>query len=134
MTLENLLILLAMTVIVLVIGFIAVPYLKSKGLLNKESVNTTQQLLEMVKIVLQNLKTGNEDFKSDTETVFSITQKVVLYIDQTMTSESNESKKDYALKTTLTILEDLGIQVNDSMEQLIEIGIESAVNALKQNK
>lgn len=133
MTLADLLLILALIVVVVVLGYILIPYFKKKGVLNDQITNTMNQLLEFASVVVNNLKTS-EDVKDKATTIFEITQKVVQYVEQTMEDSSSNSKKFNAVDITTAILESIGIEINDDTQRLIEVGIESAVNAMNQIK
>lgn len=112
------------------IGFIAVPWLSKKGYLKKDSTKTTEQILQVVGIILKNLNI-NKDAKDQATLIFNICEKVVAYIDQTSEHDSNEEKKAFAVTCVNDILVQLKIDVNDDVKKLIEIGIEAAVNAVR---
>lgn len=120
----------AVVVILLVtIAFILVPYLKNKGLLNEQNTQAANQVLSLIGLVLSNINIGNDKVKSEAETIFNITQKVVQYVEQTMDADG-ASKKQAALEAAKDILAKLNIELTPDNEKLIEVGIESAVSVL----
>ncbi len=115
---------------VLAIGFVLVPYLKKKGLINDQNIDATNQILQIAGLILSSLDIKNEKIKSEADTIFDISNKVVQYIEQTMKAVDNVAKKQAAIDVIKEILGKLNIQVTPDNEKLIEVGIESAVNVL----
>jgi hypothetical protein len=129
MDLLTLSIIAGIVVVIILIGFVGIPYLKTKGALTKQGTEATMTLLNIASVVLKNLNI-NDQTKSNVDTIFGVTQKVVQYVEQTMSDSDNATKKQYAVDATKEILGQLKIVLNSDSEKLIEIGIESAVNAL----
>lgn len=127
MTLTTILIIIAVIVVVVLGAFLLVPYLKKKGILNQGNVDATKQVLNIAETLLNTLHIGNADRNHQ---VFTVCEKVVQYIEQTMKYDEPEAKKIEAEKAVLDALDALHIHVNDKIKALIEIGIESAVNLL----
>jgi hypothetical protein len=127
----TLVILVVVALIVLAIGFVGVPYLKAKGIINEQNTQTTLTLLNLIETVSKSLNLGDKT-KTNIETIFGVTEKVVQYVEQTMTNETNDAKKKYAVDTTIDILKQLGIEVSVDNVRLIELGIESAVSVLEK--
>jgi hypothetical protein len=117
-------------IVVILIGFIGVPWLQKKGYLTKASNETTNQIMELIGLVLKNIDFENDKTKSQIDTVFDVCHKVVQYVEQISVNDDNEIKKALAVKLTIGVLEKLNLELTDANKSLIEIGIEAAVNAL----
>jgi len=126
----DVLIILGLVVGVIVLGFGLIPYFKRKGYLNRDDARLTAQLLEIVKLIVSDLKFEDKKKKEDVLLIFEISQITVRYIEQTMTFEDNKMKKEVAYNTVLEILRELDIEITENRKKLIKISIEAAVNQL----
>lgn len=127
-------IIICIAIVVLLIGFIGVPWLQKKGYFTKTSNETTAQIMELIGLILKNIDFENDKTKGQIDTVFDICQKVVQYVEQISANDDGTIKKALAVKLTTNILEKLNFELTDANKSLIEIGIEAAVNALPKNK
>jgi hypothetical protein len=123
-------IILLVVVAVLGLGYFLVPYLKKKGIIDKGSAESTDQLMELIGAILKTVDFKNEKLENQVDIVFNITSIAVHYVEQVMTDAPNDEKKQYDVDTVQDVLAKLGVEVNAETLKLIEIGIESAVNAL----
>lgn len=130
---EGIVISLVVTVLAFLIGFILAPYIREKGLFNNKSLALTNQLLDMSQIIIKNTNMKDKDVSL---TVLEVASIAVQYIEQTAGFERrNEVKKELAIKTVIKTLNSMKIEITDDIEELIELGIESAVSRLpKTNK
>jgi hypothetical protein len=126
-------IIIGVAIVVLLIGFIGVPWLQKKGYLTKASNDTAEQIVQLIGLVLQNIDFENDKTKNQIDTVFGICQKVVQYVEQISVNDNGEVKKALAVKLTIGVLEKLNFELTDANKSLIEIGIEAAVNQLIKN-
>lgn len=125
---------LAIGVGVVAFGLYGISFLKNKGILTNENVETTKMTITILEMILKNIK-FNETYQNEAERVFAIAKVSVGYVEQVMKNDDNVIKKETAFNTTLEILKTLDIEVTDDIKTLIEFGIESAVNTLpKTNK
>ncbi len=116
------------------LGLYGVSFLKKKGILTNENIETTKMTITILEMILKNIK-FDENYKSEAERVFAIAKTSVLYVEQVMKNDDNVIKKETAFNTTIEILRTLNIEITDDMKMLVEFGIESAVNTLpKTNK
>jgi hypothetical protein len=115
---------------ILGVGFWLVPFLKSKGYLNDKSMADTDQLMQLANIIVKNLDFKDDKVENTVKNVFAVSEVVVKYVEQTLKNQDNAAKKDYAVNAVKDILTKVGVVVTADIEQLIEIGIESAVNSL----
>jgi hypothetical protein len=115
---------------VLGIGYFLIPFLKRKGWFSTEDAKGTTQLMELIGAILKNVDFNNKNLQDKVNLIFEITETSVKYVEQTMTTEDNSKKKEYAVSTVEQILAQLNIELTDEIKHLIEVGIESAVNSL----
>ncbi|MCY9737466.1 hypothetical protein M5X17_27575 [Paenibacillus alvei] len=120
--------------IIFLVGFVLVPFLKKKGYLQSESIEVTKQMLTLAGVVLDNLNTNNTDTHKKAEAIVKVCERAVLYVEQTEKYSMNEDKKKLAVDTAIDMLEQMGVTVDEKVERLIEVGIESAVMLLPRTK
>lgn len=127
-TLISLLVILA----VVVIGFVVTPFLNKKGLLKDINLAVSSNALEIAQIVAKNSNYKDND---KTVAILEVAKTCVRYVEQTAKEKDNELKKGLAQEMIIDTLIQMGISITPDIERLIELGIESAVNALpKTNK
>lgn len=125
----TMLIIIIVAAAVIAVGFLLVPWLRKRGALDKEAVETTKMLLELVGLIVKSVKT-DPNIKNQIDIVFGVCTKVVQYVEQTMKYEDPQDKKLYAYSAVIAILDQMNIELTDENKRLIEIGIEAAVSAL----
>lgn len=114
---------------VVLVGFVLVPFLKEKGYVNEENAKQTVKLLEIARLIIKEMNIKDQK-KNTAIDIFIVAEKAVKYVEQTMKYDSNEQKKELAIELAIDVLKHTNIKVTKDIEQIIEIGIESAVNAL----
>lgn len=114
----------------LILGWIIIPFMKKNKLLSQEKIDMTKRLVGMLELVNSNVKYSNNNIKDKTSMILKFAEHGTNYVEQVMKSESNENKKLIAIETTVKLLEQSGVYVDDKLLQLIQIGIESAVSKL----
>lgn len=116
-------------VIAVLLAFVVLPFLKSKGVNIAGGSATVAEILKVLRIILKNTDMDSKA-KKDAEKVLEIAEVSVRYVEQVSKDLTNDEKKAMAVQTTLQALASMGIVVNEDLMQLIEVGIEAAVNLL----
>lgn len=116
-------------VIAVLLAFVVLPFLKSRGVNISGGSATVAEILKVLRIILKNTDMDSKA-KKDAEKILEIAEVSVRYVEQVSKDLSNDEKKAMAMQTTLQALASMGIVVNEDLMQLIEVGIEAAVNLL----
>lgn len=116
--------------IAVLIGMCLIPLLKNKGILNKESIDATLQVLEITNLILKNANIDSKK-KDDISTMVDITNIAVRYVEDAYRSEKGEFKKEVALNAVLESLKKLGLEINNDTIKIVDLAIESAVRVMK---
>lgn len=122
---ETFLMVIGMLTLVILATFVAIPYLKKKGVLNQANVDAIQSVLSVAQLIVGNIAGAGK-----VSVILKSAEAAVGYVEQTMKLEDNDAKKQSAEEATIKLLQHEGIVINDKMKELIEIGIQSAVKAL----
>ena len=119
-------------VVLAIVAFPLVKYLKSKGYFQGDVV-TEEQLIKLAQLIVQSSSFKHKDIYSK---VLIASEHAVKYAEQIASRESmtNEQKKELALDAVYEILTVAEIKVTDELKGIIEISIEVAVSSLPKNK
>lgn len=124
---EAILIAVGVVIFAILLGFVLVPYLKSKGYINDKNTEVTKLVLQLTDMIMKNSEFKNKD---KALLVIDIARIAVNYVEQTSRYDSNEEKKEVAKKAVLETLKTMEIDVGSDIMRLVEMGIESSVNQL----
>lgn len=116
-------------VVILAMGFFLIPLLNRNGITNQVHSENIAQIIDFAKQV-NNGSQLSQPTKDIVSKVFDVAKIAVSYVEQTMTDVDNSHKKLAAEKTVSDILNTMGVKVGESEKNLINIGIESAVNLM----
>lgn len=119
------------SLVAVLIGMVLIPFLKKKGLINKDSIDVTAQVLEIANLITKSINIEDVKKKEQISTIIDITRITVLYVENSYGSEKGEFKKEVALNAVVESLKRLNIEVNNETIKIVELSIESAVALLK---
>ena len=129
---EGIIIALVSVLVAFLVGFLLVPYMTKKGWINDKNAEMTKQLLAISKLIVKNIETDNKNV-DNALLVFDVAEIAVRYVEQMAKDEPNAVKKEQAQKVVMDTLEKLNIEITNDIKALVELGIESAVNALPED-
>ncbi len=113
------------------VGFIGIPYAKSKGWLkDSKPFEDTLDLIKLMSMVMQEIK-PEDNFMNVITKVCSI---CVLSAEQMFKAGDNAAKKAYAVDMAIKMCEELGYELNDNKKAIIGATIESLVKLLPSEK
>jgi hypothetical protein len=121
----QLLVVSAVVISTLIIGFIFVPYLKKTGLVKENDAEFTDQLLQLVELVVSEVKFENDDAKQRTMAVIKIAEASTRFVQDMLTDKTKDKRIKIAIQTSIKALEDLGVEVTDARKGLIELTVTS---------
>lgn len=102
--------------------------LKNKGLLTDNGVHRIQIGLNAVDAITSQFP----ELAHKTERIFDFAKIAVEYVEQTMKDSPSEIKKENAVEAVMKALKELGVEIDENKQQLINIAIESAVYNLNK--
>lgn len=125
----GILILFVVEIIILVLGFVLVPFLQKKGV-SPKIIGEASGVLNFLEKLTGHMNLGVAQGR--TNLILNVAETAVNYVEQIMRLGDNKAKKDKAVETTTSILSKFGVNVTPEDQSLLDIGIESAVNKLPQ--
>lgn len=124
---ESILIAIAIVLFAFVLGFVVAPYLQKRGIITNGNSETAKQVIEIAKLILNNVEFKNKDRAL---VVLDVSSIAVSYVEQTAKNKSSLEKKELAKKSIIETLNVMEIEITNDVHAIIELGIESAVNRL----
>jgi hypothetical protein len=113
---------------VVVVGVYAVPVLKESGKIKDSDLQFTTNLLDIVAVIVGQVKFENEETKDKAVTVIIITKQAIKYVMEMMNPDLTvEEKKSNAFDVAVKTLEELGITVDKDKKDLILAVINSSI-------
>lgn len=121
-------------IVVVLIGFVLVPWLKDKGWF-KSGFATEKQILQLANMVVKSSDFKNKDLYSQ---ILTAGNHAVAYVEQVGKRDdkiTNEEKFTLATEVAFDILDVAEVRLTDEVMDMVEIAVEIAVNSLpKTNK
>lgn len=109
------------------VGFIGIPYAKSRGWLkDSKPFEDTLDLIKLMSMVMQEIKPE--------DVITKVCSICVLSAEQMFKAGDNAAKKAYAVDMAIKMCEELGYELNDNKKAIISATIESLVKLLPPEK
>ena len=127
---QELFITIVLIICVLGIGLFFAPWLKRNNYIDNSDTHFTQELLEIMKLLLYELNL-KDDAKEQAMDFFRIAEIVVDYVDANLDLQG-DSIENVTYVTILELLNEMEIELTDERKRLIELGIQYAVGKLSK--
>lgn len=125
---QELFITIGLIICVLGTGLFFVPWLKRNNYIDQQSTDFTQELLELMKLLMYELNLKDET-KEHAMNFFRIAEIAVDYVDANLDLQGRKIE-EVSYEKVLELLNELGIELTDQRKRLIEMGIQYAVDKL----
>lgn len=112
--------------LVIILGFIAVPYFKRSGLVKEEDVKFTVELLQIVGIILNEMKLKQE-VKDEAVIVVEVARVAVGYVQDMMGDKTIAEQQESAINASIMVLNKMKIEVTDARKELVEITVKLVI-------
>ncbi|QWU14473.1 hypothetical protein SAMN04487895_101783 [Paenibacillus sophorae] len=134
---ENFYIAIGLALLVFVVGFIALPFAKSKGWINKNiAIDIAEKVdtgIDIVNAVVKAIEVESVNVKA-VNSVLDIADIATDYVVDLIDTDNKEDKVNLSLDVVDKVFKEIGLSPTESQKNLIDIVIRQGVDFLEEKK